>query len=434
MATTKTRIGKFIVIGIILTVFNFLVYTLIARLVLKNNDLLWLDSMVSYILATILAYILHSKITWQERCITKKGVFMFFLWNGITALLISPFFTWLFGLITPFYQFIHQVFSNLQVPFDYNFVESTSIFCLVTIVTLILNYLFYDKLVFGSTKNPTPTRYEHSDAKISVIVPIYNTSKHLKKCLDSIINQTHQNLEVILIDDGSTDQSGQIADHYAKQDSRIKVIHQKNQGQSAARNTGLEKATGNYISFIDSDDTIKPDFITKLLRAYSNQTALSVCGIHYKRLKQKTANDVYIAPLRPQKSHESNKAYLLYLLAVDGRMYSSVNKLYLATTAKKCSFDEKLNFAEDTKFVLDYLKRTSGNIAFVLEPLYIYNFGTDTSTIKTSAIVWQNWQTSYRNLKSWLGNHPTLREKFWLHIVHLRWRISYFRSKRRAKL
>ena len=114
-------------------------------------------------------------------------------------------------------------------------------------------------------------------------------------------------------------------------------------------------------------------------------------------------------------------------------MDSSVNKLYEAKIAKTLAFDESLNFAEDTKFVLDYLNKAPGDPNFVLKPLYIYNFGTTTSTINKTAINWQNWQTSYKNLKTWLGKKPTSSEKFWLHLVHLRWRISFIRSKRRAK-
>jgi len=269
--------------------------------------------------------------------------------------------------------------------------------------------------------------------KISIIIPIYNTARYLSVCLDSVIKQTYENLEIILIDDGSTDDSGKIADTYAKKDSRIKVIHQKNQGQSAARNHGLKIASGDFISFLDSDDKIKPDFIQKLFSAQTKNTSLSVCGIHYKRLKQKTAEDVYINPLKPRKNSESKKAYILKLLAIDGRLYSSVNKLYHSKIAKTCRFDETLNFAEDTKFVLDYLKKSTGEIAFVLEPLYIYNFGTETSTINSTATSWKNWQTSFKNLKTWLGKNPSLSELFWLNLVHLRWQISFVRSKRRAK-
>lgn len=94
---------------------------------------------------------------------------------------------------------------------------------------------------------------------VSVIVPIYNVEKYLSKCIESIINQTLSNIEIILINDGSTDSSGVIADNYAKNDSRIKVIHKKNGGQGSARNIGIELASGEYIGFVDSDDWIDLD-------------------------------------------------------------------------------------------------------------------------------------------------------------------------------
>ena len=147
------RIGKFTIIGIILTLFNFGIYTFFARVIFNNNDLLWVISIISYALATVLAYILHSKITWKERPVTKHGIFMFFVWNGVTAIAISPFFTWLFSLIKPLYEFIFKISTFLHLPFDYNFIESTTIFCLVGAITMILNYLFYDKLVFGKEKH-----------------------------------------------------------------------------------------------------------------------------------------------------------------------------------------------------------------------------------------------------------------------------------------
>ena len=429
--TTK-RIGKFTIIGIILALFNFIIYTFLARVVMNSNELLWLDSIVAYLLAAILAYILHSKITWKERYPGQFGVIKFLLWNGITAIAISPFFTWLFQLITPLYKFIFNISTTLNLPFDYNFIESTGVFILTTCVTMILNYLFYDKLVFG--QKPTPSHDTIiGNPKISIVVPIYNTEKYLPSCLNSIINQSYQNLEIILVDDGSKDNSGKIADDYAKKDKRIKVIHQKNAGQSAARNAGLAKAHGDYVSFIDSDDEVKPSFIQSLLSTFTSSTSLSVCGVCYKRLKLKTTENVYIDPLRPRRQKESKKAYILYLLAIDGRIYSSVNKLFKTSIAKQLQFDESLNFAEDTKFVLDYLKKSNGEISFILKPLYIYNYGTETSTIRSAAAKWENWQKSYNDLKTWLGPHPTIKERFWLHIVHLRWRISYIRSVHRTK-
>lgn len=149
---TSARIGKFTIIGIVLSLFNFCVYTFLARIIFNNNELLWFDSIISYALATILAYILHSKITWKERPVDKHGILMFFVWNGLTAFIISPLLTWLFGFIVPFYGFIFYLSQNIHLPFDYNFIESTTIFCLTSIITMVLNYLFYDKLVFGYKK------------------------------------------------------------------------------------------------------------------------------------------------------------------------------------------------------------------------------------------------------------------------------------------
>lgn len=437
MSKTTARASKYVVIGIILTIFNFIIYTFLARVIIQNNNYLWLATAIAYALATVLAYFLHSKITWQERPVTKHGVLMFFVWNIVTALFISPFFTWLFGFITPVYEFAFNISSALHLPFDYNFIESTGVFCFATLITMIFNYLFYDKLVFGDCVTPpTKNSLPSPDSKVSIIVPIYNTAKYLPKCLDSIINQTYQNLEIILVDDGSTDDSKKIADHYTKKDKRIKVVHQKNQGQSTARNTGLSKATGDYISFIDADDEIEITFIKELLELYNKNISITVCGHQYRRLKTQTSKNLYQSPLKPRRPKESQKSYILKLLTKDGRMYSCNNKLFRASAIIKhhLIFDKNLNFAEDTKFVLDYLKNAKGEIAYTPLPLYIYNSGTETSTMRTVSTNWQNWQTSYQNLKTWLGPNPSLREKFWLHLVHLRWRISYIRSKKRAKL
>ncbi|MCR5700027.1 MAG: glycosyltransferase [Candidatus Saccharibacteria bacterium] len=274
-----------------------------------------------------------------------------------------------------------------------------------------------------------------SNPKVSIIIPIYNTAERLSGCLDSVLNQTHRNLEIILVDDGSTDDSPAIIQTYTQKDSRIKVITQKNQGQSAARNRGLKQATGDFISFLDSDDAIKSNFIQKLLAPYTKnpQTILTVCGITRKFLKTGQTERLYLSPSRPPQKSDTKKSYILRLLTTDGRLYSSVNKLYRADIAQKLKFDESLNFAEDTKFVLDYLQHADGQISFILEPLYIYNFGTKTSTINQSAINWSNWLISYRNLKTWLGPKPTLKESCCLKLILLRWRISYYRSKLRAK-
>ena len=118
--------------------------------------------------------------------------------------------------------------------------------------------------------------------KVSVIIPVYNVSLYLEKCLNTVINQTYKNIEIILIDDGSTDNSGIICDEFAKKDNRIIVVHQNNMGLSGARNSGIKLSTGNYICCIDSDDFVSLDYIEILLQALnSNNTDIAACGVVY---------------------------------------------------------------------------------------------------------------------------------------------------------
>lgn len=112
---------------------------------------------------------------------------------------------------------------------------------------------------------------------ISVIVPIYNVEAYLPRCLDSIVNQTYRNLEIILVDDGSPDNCGAICDEYANRDSRIRVIHKVNGGSSAARNAGLDVARGEYIGFVDSDDIIRPEMYELLLNALRESEKKIAC-------------------------------------------------------------------------------------------------------------------------------------------------------------
>ena len=100
-----------------------------------------------------------------------------------------------------------------------------------------------------------------NNPKISVIVPVYNAEKYLQRCIDSILNQTFPNFELLLIDDGSKDQSGEICDEYAKKDSRVKVFHKENGGVSSARNVGIDNAVGEYICFCDSDDWVEKTWL-----------------------------------------------------------------------------------------------------------------------------------------------------------------------------
>ena len=119
------------------------------------------------------------------------------------------------------------------------------------------------------------------NSSISIIIPVYNPGEHLVKCLESIINQTYENLEIILVDDGSSDGSGELCDEYAKKDSRIICIHQENAGVSNARNKGLEIATGDYFHFPDSDDYLELDTYEYLLNLIDEHQCDAVAFEHF---------------------------------------------------------------------------------------------------------------------------------------------------------
>jgi glycosyltransferase involved in cell wall biosynthesis len=117
------------------------------------------------------------------------------------------------------------------------------------------------------------------NTKVSIIVPVYNAEKHLKECLDSIINQTLKEIQIIIINDGSTDNSKEIILHYVRQDNRITFIDSENEGVSAARNKGIEKSAGRYLGFVDADDYITPGMYQRLFEiAEENKSSMVICN------------------------------------------------------------------------------------------------------------------------------------------------------------
>lgn len=149
---TSRRATRYFIVGVSLTVFNYVFYTILANLVINNNDYLWLSTLISTIFTTILAYILHSKITWKERRITKTAIYKFFIWNALLAVAIGPWLTQLFSFITPLYNLAFHISQAINLPFSYEFIQSTGAFVLTSLITMILNYLFYDRFVFGKHK------------------------------------------------------------------------------------------------------------------------------------------------------------------------------------------------------------------------------------------------------------------------------------------
>ena len=143
---------RYVFVGISITVFNFLLYTCLARFVIKDNSLLWLATLISTTISTFLAFVLHSNITWKERDPGKTGIYKFFAWNLTMAILVGPLLTLLFSSIKPIYDFAYSITSGIGLPFDYNFIQSTGTFVFTALVSMFINFLFYDRLVFGKKK------------------------------------------------------------------------------------------------------------------------------------------------------------------------------------------------------------------------------------------------------------------------------------------
>lgn len=159
---------------------------------------------------------------------------------------------------------------------------------------------------------------------ISIIIPVYNTATYLEQCMQSILQQTYQQLEIILVDDGSTDSSPQLCARYAKQDSRVQLITQANAGLSAARNAGIQVATGQYLTFVDSDDYVAVDYIAYLLNLCQNHHAqLSICShIEYYPNHQQPFNT------RWPDAVFNSEICLKRMLLEQGFMLSAWGKLY----------------------------------------------------------------------------------------------------------
>ena len=205
---------------------------------------------------------------------------------------------------------------------------------------------------------------------ISVIVPIYNTKPYLAECIESILAQKiNVPIEVLLIDDGSTDGCGEVCDKYAARDERVRVIHQENQGLSAARNAGLAAADGEYLVFLDADDALRPGALQAALDA-QNTAPQSFVLWHYTTDELDTAAVTSDTATRPQN--------MLARLWLDCLLAMPWNKLYRTAPAQQLAFDRQYTLGEDLQFVLDYidlLGRTAPDFAYTIltAPLTFYD-------------------------------------------------------------
>ena len=215
-----------------------------------------------------------------------------------------------------------------------------------------------------------------------MIIPVYNVEKYLHRCLDSVIAQTYQNLEIICVDDGSVDESGKICDQYAVRDARIKVIHQENQGVSAARNRGLDAAEGEYIAFVDSDDYILEDMYKKMLDMLLNYNVdLCVCQWQYEfsdgRQVVKKKN---IDPTIYGRKTSLEFARFLYRGNYEnGVVVAAVNKLYRRALLDTIHFEGRIH--EDDAFN-ERIMAKNISVYVMEEQFYVYAQNGDSLTNK----------------------------------------------------
>ena len=212
------------------------------------------------------------------------------------------------------------------------------------------------------------------DYKISIIIPIYNTEAYLPRCIDSILSQSFTDYELILINDGSIDNSGSICDKYAQQDNRIKVFHQKNGGLSSARNTGLDHAQGEWIYFVDSDDELKPDGLQTLVNCISEDVDMVMGGYEQYNLDGNL--------IETEKNHEtltlSRRDSLLVLFPDHSIQYSYLGYVWIRLFRNRIiqdhglRFDTSIRIKEDTLFVTQYLCKSNGKTRFTTTPVYKY--------------------------------------------------------------
>ena len=234
---------------------------------------------------------------------------------------------------------------------------------------------------------------------ISIIVPIYNVKDYLYQCIDSILAQTHTNLEVILVDDGSSDGSGDICDDYEKRDSRIRVIHKLNAGVSAARNTALDIITGEYVGFVDGDDWLEPEMYQRLYQGIKeNKAQMSSCDIS-ARIDGK---DIRINSKQLRENCvEGDNVYTEFI----GQPWALWNKLFAIDTVRDIRMSTTIAYGEDLLYIVEALTKVSRTVTSE----YVgYNYRLDRDGNISSAIIQKSHMTS---LDAGMKIYEILKEK-----------------------
>lgn len=235
---------------------------------------------------------------------------------------------------------------------------------------------------------------------ISVIVPVYNVEKYIHKCIDSILNQTYENLEIILVDDGSPDNSGRICDEYAEKDKRIMVIHKENQGVSSARNVGLDRMNGTYVIFIDSDDWVENNCIEILYnKAKENDADVVLCG--YNRVVG--GNKEIINSQNKEKQFNSTD-YLINVLNPQTGFGFCHMKLFNKKCISDIRFQEDLLVGEDALFNEEISKNIRKAI-FVKQNLYNYRINENSVVKRFDVNYVEKYLKSMKRNKKYIFNN-----------------------------
>lgn len=243
--------------------------------------------------------------------------------------------------------------------------------------------------------------------KVSIIVPVLNSEKHLRTCIDSLLNQSYQNIEIILIDNGSTDSSVSICKEYSIKYENIKFDYQERKGPSAARNKGIDLSTGDYLQFVDSDDYIENDMVEKLVNALiKGKSSLAICGLKKLVITHKSINTIYQNPpfFGDFKINEFNKNF--------GQLFKEVlinspcNKIYQKKLIDdyQIRFKENVNMGEDLLFNLEYLKFCT-RISIINECLYNYtNYKNSNSLTKSfKENLFENQKMLFEKIREYLN-------------------------------
>ena len=247
---------------------------------------------------------------------------------------------------------------------------------------------------------------------ISVIIPVYNSERYVEECVKSILAQTYSNLEIIVVDDGSTDESSMVCDKVAKTDTRMLVFHLPNGGVAKARNFGLDQAKGKYVAFVDSDDIVEENFIERAVQGMNGAEYVSAAFQTFN--KRKKVSDVDY--MKNRGDIVTCREYLKIMSSYQAGAYWGANwgKLFLLRIIKENNirFESNIAFAEDFRFNIEYLKYVNF-ISLLHNPSYFYRIDTNESLSKQKRDIdtfWKEYLTLYKRCVELYSIHGIAEE------------------------